>query len=144
MNSNAPGGSPALDNETRGHGELAARMGIEVVDASPERAVLRMPAAGNRQPFGIAHGGAYCVLGETAASFAANLHAGAHRIAVGIELNASHHRSLADGWMRATAVALTLGRTLTVHEVSVCDDSGQLLSTIRVTNLLREREPSTR
>ena len=36
----------------RGRGALDEKMGIEILEASPERLVGRMPVAGNTQPFG--------------------------------------------------------------------------------------------
>ena len=48
-----------------GGGQLAETMGIEILEASPERLVGRMPVEGNRQPFGLLHGGANVVLAES-------------------------------------------------------------------------------
>jgi 1,4-dihydroxy-2-naphthoyl-CoA hydrolase len=118
--------------------ELSRKLGITVVELSAKRVVAKMPVAGNRQPFGVLHGGAYCVLGETLASMAANEHAGAGRVAFGIDLNATHHRAARDGEVTATAVALHLGATLTSHEVVITDAMGKRLSTVRVTNIIRE------
>lgn len=124
----------------RGLGELAEKMGIEVIELSAERAVATMPVLGNRQPLGYLHGGAYLVLGETLGSFAANVWAGPKRYAVGIEINASHSKSATEGLVRGTAVAISLGKTLTVHEVQIDDEAGNRLSTVRITNLIRERD----
>ena len=41
---------------------LLQRMQIEVLEASPERLVARMPVEGNTQPYGLLHGGASVVL----------------------------------------------------------------------------------
>ncbi|MDQ2815645.1 MAG: hotdog fold thioesterase, partial [Actinomycetota bacterium] len=57
-------------------GTLAGSMGIKIVSASGTEVVATMPVAGNTQPFGLLHGGASCVLAETAGSLAAALHAG--------------------------------------------------------------------
>jgi uncharacterized protein (TIGR00369 family) len=122
----------------RGVGALAEKMGIEILEMSAERAVGRMPVAGNTQPVGILHGGAHVVLAETLGSVAANVHAGAGRLAMGIELNASHSRSAATGWVTGTCTAVHLGRTLTTHQVVMTDDDGRLLSTVRITNYLTD------
>ena len=58
-----------------GTGELGERMGIEILEVGPDRMVGRMPVEGNRQPFGLLHGGANVVLAETLGSVAAALHA---------------------------------------------------------------------
>jgi uncharacterized protein (TIGR00369 family) len=122
----------------RGLGALAEKMGIELLELSAERAVATMPVEGNTQPLGLVHGGAYVVLAETLGSFAANVAAGEGRYAVGIEINASHSRSATEGIVTGVCTAISLGRTLTVHEIAVSDESGRRLSTIRITNLIRE------
>ena len=122
-----------------GLGELAESMGIELLEVSAERLVARMPVAGNRQPFGLLHGGASVVLAETVGSIAANLHAGPERVGVGIEISATHHRSATSGSVTATATALSLGRTLATYEIVIVDDEGQRVCTSRLTCLLRDR-----
>lgn len=119
-------------------GELGVKLGIEFLELTPERAVGRMPVAGNTQPYGILHGGAHLVLAESLGSASAHVHAGPGRIAVGIEISASHSKAVSDGWVTGTCTALSLGRTLTVHEVVLTDDEGRRLSTVRITNLLRD------
>ncbi|WP_423924120.1 PaaI family thioesterase [Frigoribacterium sp. 2-23] len=125
----------------RGVGALAEKMGIEILEMSADRAVGRMPVVGNTQPVGILHGGAHVVLAETLGSIAANVHAGPGRIAMGIELNASHSRSAASGWVTGTCTAIHLGRTLATHEIVMTDERGRRLSTVRITNILTD-EPS--
>lgn len=122
-------------------GTLGQKMGIEILELSPERAIGRMPVEGNTQPYGILHGGAHLVLGESLGSSAAHAHAGPGRFAVGIEISASHSRSVSSGWVTGTCTAISLGRTLTVHEIVLTDDDGNRLSTVRMTNLLRDIQP---
>jgi uncharacterized protein (TIGR00369 family) len=121
----------------RGAGALAEKMGIKILELSAERAVATMPVEGNTQPIGLLHGGAYLVLGETLGSFAANVWAHPNGHAVGIEISASHTKSATKGLVTGTATAISLGKTLTVHEVVVTNDSGERLSTVRITNLIR-------
>ena len=71
-------------------------MGIEFVEVSAERLVATMPVEGNTQPYGLLHGGASVVLAETLGSWGAMLSAGEGRIAVGVDINATHHRSARD------------------------------------------------
>ncbi|THG33081.1 hotdog fold thioesterase [Naasia lichenicola] len=123
--------------DTQG-GELSRKMGIDFVELSASHSVARMPVEGNRQVVGLLHGGAHVVLGESLGSISAAIHAGPGRYAVGIEINASHSRSVTDGWVVATCEALTLGRTLTTHEIVVRDEQERRLSTIRITNMLRD------
>ena len=122
-----------------GGGELTRKMGIELLEISAERTVGRMPVEGNRQVVGILHGGAHVVLGETLGSVAAAVHAGAGRYAVGIDINATHTKSIADGWVTGTCTAISLGKTICVHEIIVTNEAGKRLSTVRITNLLRDR-----
>jgi uncharacterized protein (TIGR00369 family) len=121
-----------------GIGRLTVKMGITFVEMSAERMVATMPVAGNEQVAGILHGGAHMVLAETLGSFAAGIHAGPGRHALGIEISATHHRSVAAGTVTGTATAVHLGRTLTTHEVVMTDEEGRRLSTARITNLIRD------
>jgi len=77
-------------------GTLAERMGITITEASPHRVVGSMPVEGNTQPYGLLHGGASCVLAETLGSVGAAMHAAAKdgAIAVGIDINATHHKGM--------------------------------------------------
>ena len=121
----------------RGIGDLAAKMGIEILELSAERAVATMPVEGNTQPRGLLHGGAYLVLGETLGSFAANVWSGENAYAVGIEISASHSKSAIKGKVTGVATAISLGKTLTVHEIVVTNEDGERCSTVRITNLIR-------
>lgn len=121
------------------HAGLAARMGIEVIEASAERVVGRMPVAGNTQPYGLLHGGASCVLAESLGSTGAALHAGPDRRAFGIEINATHHRSATDGYVTGVATRLHGGRTLAAYEIVISDDEGRRVCTSRLTCMLRDQ-----
>ncbi len=121
-------------------GELEHRMGIEFLELSAEYSVARMPVMGNRQGIGLLHGGAHVVVAESLGSLSAAKHAGPGRYAVGIEINASHSRSVTEGHVTATCRAVQLGRTVCTHEIVVTDDQGRRLSTLRMTNLLRDRD----
>ena len=125
--------------EKRGLGPLAEKMGIQLLELSAERAVATMPVEGNTQPLGVLHGGAHVVLGESLGSFAANVWAHPEKIAVGIEVNASHSRSATSGLVTAVCTAVSLGKSLTTHEIVITDEEGRRLSTIRITNYLKEK-----
>ncbi len=124
--------------ERYGVGSLVAKMGIRFLELGPDRTVATMPVEGNTQVAGILHGGAHVVLAETLGSFAASLHAGPGRHAVGIEVGATHHRSVAAGLVTGTCTAIHLGGTLATHEVVMTDESGRRLSTARITNMIRD------
>lgn len=125
-------------------GTLNARMGLEYLEASAERVVARMPVEGNQQPYGLLHGGASVVLAETVGSIGAALHAGPDRAAVGLEINATHHRGVRSGYVTATAEALSLGRTLAAYQVTIVDDEGNRVCTSRISCLLRDNPPKAR
>lgn len=122
-----------------GVGELAETMGIEITEATPQRMVGTMPVAGNRQPYGLLHGGANVVLAETLGSIAAALHGGPEKAPVGIEVSATHHRSATSGHVTGTATAISLGRTVASYEILIVDDEGRRTCTARLTCLLRDR-----
>jgi uncharacterized protein (TIGR00369 family) len=117
---------------------LADRMGIEFLEVSAERVVGRMPVEGNTQPYGLLHGGASAVLAETLGSVGAAVHAGAGRIAVGIEINATHHRSAREGWVTGVATRLHGGRTLATYDIEITDEQGRRVCTSRLTCMLRD------
>lgn len=121
-----------------GGGELSRKLGIEFLELSAEHSVARMPVAGNRQVVGLLHGGAHLVLGESLGSISSAIHAGAGRVAMGIEISATHSRAIRDGYVVATCDAISLGRTLATHEIVVRDEDGNRLSTVRMTNYLTD------
>jgi 1,4-dihydroxy-2-naphthoyl-CoA hydrolase len=120
---------------------LMDRMGIEVLEASPDRLVATMPVQGNTQPYGLLHGGASVVLAETLGSIGAALHAGLGKAVVGLDINATHHRAARSGLVTGTATPISLGRTLACYEVVVTDDQGRRVCTSRITCLIRDAAP---
>lgn len=122
---------------TSGGGQLAVTMGIEFLELTAEKSVATMPVEGNRQVMGLLHGGAHVVLAESLGSMSSSIHAGKGRVAVGIEINATHSKSVTSGIVTATCEALVLGRTLATHEITIRDDQGNRLSTVRMTNFIK-------
>jgi uncharacterized protein (TIGR00369 family) len=98
-----------------------------------------MPVQGNTQPYGILHGGASVVFAESLGSIGSALHGGPDRLAVGIEVSCSHHRSAAEGMITGVATAINLGRTLCTWEIVLTDDQNRRTATARLTCLLREK-----
>lgn len=118
-------------------GELNERMGIELTEASLDRVGGSMPVLGNRQPFGLLHGGASAVLAETLGSTHAAISAPAGTQPVGIELSCSHHRSATSGRVHGISGPLQVGRTLATFEIVVRDDAGIRVCTARLTCMFR-------
>ena len=116
----------------RGHHDIHDLLGVEVIEATPERVVLRVPVTWKvHQPYGILHGGVSALLAESAASFGGALAAGPGRSVVGIELNASHLRSLRDGHLTAVATPIRVGRTVQVWGITLTDDDGRAICEAR-------------
>jgi len=124
-------GPPALPDGSASIHEL---LDVEVLEAAPDRVVMRLPVDWRvHQPYGILHGGVSALLAESAASFGAALAAGPERSVVGIELNASHLRSVRDGHLTAVATPVRAGRTVQVWRISLCDDDGRAICEARCT-----------
>lgn len=122
-------------------GELDEKMGVKVLEQSATKVVATMPIDGNRQSLGLLHGGAMACLAEAVGSWAAVIHASTlGKVAVGVDINATHHASGYAGVVTATATALHLGRSLTSHEVVIVDESGRRLCTARITNAVIEKK----
>jgi 1,4-dihydroxy-2-naphthoyl-CoA hydrolase len=113
-------------------------MGIEVTHASPERVTGTMPVEGNTQPYGLLHGGASAVLAETLGSVGAMLHGGPKRIAVGVDLNVTHHRGVRSGTVAGEAVPVHRGRSTATYEVVITDEEGRRVCTGRLTCMIRD------
>ncbi|WP_224386754.1 PaaI family thioesterase [Pseudonocardia sp. ICBG1293] len=121
--------------------QLTDRMGIEILRAGPDEVVGRMPVAGNRQPYGLLHGGASGVLAETLGSTLSALHALPDRFPVGLELACTHHRSATSGWVTGTARPVHIGRSTSTSEIVLVDDDGRRVCTAKLTCLHRDTRP---
>lgn len=120
----------------RGRGALDQKMGIEIIEASPERLVGTMPVEGNTQPLGLLHGGANVVLAESLGSIGTQLHAGPNRRIVGVDINATHHKSATSGIVTAVATAITLGKTLCSYNIEITNEKGERTCSARITCLI--------
>jgi 1,4-dihydroxy-2-naphthoyl-CoA hydrolase len=121
--------------------QLSDRMGIRITDPDPAKLVGTMPVAGNRQPYGLLHGGANAVLAETLGSIAAAMNAPAGRVAVGLELSCTHHRAARDGLVIGVCTPLHTGRSTSTFEIIITDAEGRRTCTARLTCLLRDGPP---
>ena len=120
----------------RGAGALGEKMGIQVIEATPQRLVGTMPVEGNTQPVGLLHGGASVVLAESLGSIGTQLHAGIDRRIVGVDINATHHKSATSGVVTGVATAITLGKTLCVYDVVITNEAGERTCTSRITCMI--------
>ncbi|WP_182526400.1 PaaI family thioesterase [Nocardioides dongkuii] len=129
-----------LASMPHGMGGLNDKMGVEIVEVSAERVVARMPVEGNTQPYGLLHGGASVVLAETLGSIGSSVHAAPTKVAVGVDINATHHRSATSGFVTGVATAVHLGGSSACYEVVITDERGKRVCTARITCALVPRE----
>ncbi|MEW2045291.1 hotdog fold thioesterase [Streptomyces sp. NPDC005476] len=122
-------------------GHLGTRMGVDILEASADRVVGTMPVEGNTQPYGLLHGGASAVLAETLGSVGAMLHGGSAKIAVGVDLNCTHHRGARSGLVTGVATPVHQGRSTATYEIVISDQEGRRVCTARLTCLLRDVRP---
>ena len=120
----------------RNIGALDHKMGIEIIEASPERIVGTMPVEGNTQAFGLLHGGANVVLAELLGSLGAWLHAGGQKRTVGVDINATHHKPARGGIVTGVATPVSRGRTLACYEIVITNEAGERTCTARITSLI--------
>lgn len=118
-------------------GELDLKMGIKIIEESVQKVVATMPVEGNRQSFGLLHGGASLAVGEAVGSWAAVKHASTMgKSAVGVDVSATHHKGARAGLITITATPISLGRRMASHQVVIENEAGQRLCTLRITNLI--------
>ena len=110
---------------------------IEIVEIGGDFIVGRMPVVEKtKQPYGILHGGASCVLAEIVGSTAAALTLdGAKKYPVGIEINANHISSPTDGHVYAKAVPVHVGGSTSVWNIDITDDQEKRVCFVRFTAL---------
>ena len=126
-------GAPRLEDLLGEVATIHDRMGIMITEASPQRVAGTMPVEGNRQPFGLLHGGASCVLAESLGSIGATMHGYPDKVAVGVDINATHHRAVADGVVSGVATPVHLGRSMACYEIIITDEADRRVCTARIT-----------
>lgn len=125
----------------QGMGALNDKMGIVITEITADRIVATMPVEGNTQPYGLLHGGASVVLAESLGSMGSAIHAFPHKVPVGVDINATHHRAATSGVVTGTARPIHLGRTTTAFEIVVTNEAGKRVCTSRITCALVELPP---
>ncbi|MET8610795.1 PaaI family thioesterase [Streptomyces misionensis] len=122
-------------------GDLGTRMGVQIVEASADKVVGTMPVEGNTQPYGLLHGGASAVLAETLGSVGAMLHGGSAKVAVGVDLNCTHHRGVRSGLVTGVATPVHRGRSTATYEIVISDEQDRRVCSARLTCMLRDARP---
>lgn len=116
-------------------------LGIEFTEMGDDYMVAKMPVnERTRQPIGIMHGGASCVLAETVGSTAANCCVDiTKQYCVGLDINTNHIRSIKEGYVIATTKPFHIGRTTQVWSIEIKDEQGKLISVTRLTMAVLNR-----
>jgi 1,4-dihydroxy-2-naphthoyl-CoA hydrolase len=118
-----------------GKDTMANFLGVEWVDLGDDFIKMSIPVNNRtKQPYGILHGGASCVLAETAGSLASALVIDMDKFyCVGLEINANHIRSAMEGLVTATCSPLHLGKSTHVWDIKMHDDQHKLICVSRLT-----------
>lgn len=117
-----------------GENSLVAHLGIRFTAIGDDYLEAVMPVnARTHQPFGLLHGGASVVLAESMGSIAGYLCTEEGKSVVGIEVNASHHRSVSSGEVRGICRPLHIGSRNQVWQIEIRNARGQLLCSSRLT-----------
>ena len=114
---------------------LSTTLGIEIIEATPEKVVATMPIEARvHQPFGLLHGGASVALAETVASVGGVVSVmGEGKTAVGQEINANHLRGKRDGVVTATATPIHKGKRSHVWHIEIKDEEDKMICISRCT-----------
>jgi 1,4-dihydroxy-2-naphthoyl-CoA hydrolase len=123
-----------------GQGTMGEHLGIEWMELGEDFIKARMPVDHRtKQPYGLLHGGASVALAETLGSVGAALSVDPARyIAVGMEINANHIRSVRDGFVIGTTRPVHRGATTQVWEIRIEDERGKLVCISRLTVAIRK------
>lgn len=90
----------------------------------------------NRQPFGFLSGGASLALAENVAGVGSTALC-PDKICVGVNVSGSHVKAVEEGdTVTALAHLVSKGRKLHVWDVDITNSSGELISTVHVTNYI--------
>ncbi len=121
---------PSHEKDTMG-----AHVGIEWVELGNDFLKGRMPVDHRtRQPYGLLHGGASCVLAETIGSIASAMVVDHSKfVCVGLEINANHVRSVKEGFVTAVVTPLHLGSNTHVWDIKITDELEKLVCISRLT-----------
>lgn len=117
------------------HENIVEALGIEFIEIGADYLKARMPVdARTHQIHGILHGGATCVLAESAGSFASLMVINPEKYyAVGSQIFANHLRPVRTGFVTATCTPVHLGRTKHVWDIPVHADNGKLIAKCELT-----------
>ena len=128
--------------ENRSRNTMVEYLGIEFTEVGEDFIKAKMPVDHRtKQPIGIMHGGASCVLAETVGSVAGNYCVDLEkRYCVGLEINTNHIRPATEGHVIGTATPIHLGKRTQVWNIEIRHVSGYLVSINRLTLMVIDRK----
>jgi 1,4-dihydroxy-2-naphthoyl-CoA hydrolase len=114
---------------------MGEHVGIEWSELGPNYLKATMPVDHRtKQPYGLLHGGASCVLAETLGSVASALVVDADKfICVGLEINANHIRSAREGFVTGITTPIHIGASTHVWDIKIYDEREKLVCVSRLT-----------
>ena len=118
-----------------GKDTMANSLGLEWTEIGDDFLKMSMPVdARTRQPYGMLHGGASCVLAETLGGVASALVIDMDKFyCVGLEINANHLKSVKEGPVTGYCTPLHLGKNTHVWDIKIFDTSQKLICVSRLT-----------
>jgi 1,4-dihydroxy-2-naphthoyl-CoA hydrolase len=110
-------------------------LGIHFTELGDDYLKGKMPVdERTKQPYGLLHGGASCVLAETLGSVASAMVIDHKKFrCVGIEINANHIRGAKEGYVTGVASPLHLGSSTHVWDIRIYDEQEKLICISRLT-----------
>lgn len=123
------------DLNKMGQNTLGSHLGIELTEVGKDFLSGKMPVdARTRQPYGILHGGASVVLAETLGSMASNFCVDQSKyVCVGLEINANHVKSVAEGFVYGKAQAVHIGKKTHIWDIRIVNEKKELVCISRLT-----------
>ena len=128
--------------QERSKNTLVEHLGIEFTEITDNSLTARMPVDHRtRQPLGIMHGGASCVLAETVGSLAANYAVDQSKYyCVGLSINTSHIKAAREGFVFGCATPIHLGKKTQVWQINITNEAGAIVSSNRLTMMVMSRK----
>jgi uncharacterized protein (TIGR00369 family) len=123
-------------------GTLMETLEIEYVAIDADSLTAKMPVSPKvHQPDGVLHGGATLALAESVGSAAAQVLMADKQVQIrGLELSGNHVKSVRSGYVWAKATVLHRGKTTQLWQIHVTDDQGALVSVVKFTTMILNRD----
>ncbi len=128
--------TPTLDQvNNHSKGTLVDHLEIKITKITEDSLEGQMPVTNQiKQPYGIVHGGANCVLAETLGSIAANLVLDSTKQhAVGLSIHTNHIKAVRNGVVKGIAKAKHIGRKTQVWEIVTYNSKDDVTSITSLT-----------